>query len=324
MRLKMAFVQELRSMPIAVLQEKANDQHYELPHEFFRLVLGPCLKYSSGYWPRAGMSLAESEVAMLELYCERSGFRDGMKLVDLGCGWGSVSLFFAERFPGSQVLSISNSATQREFITHAASERGLRNVQVFTGDIAVFNLPEEHWGTVDRVISIEMFEHMKNYELLMGKVASWLKPEGKLFVHIFTHRDFPSHFKEGWMTDNFFGGGTLPSDDLLHFFQRDLRVEGRWIVDGTHYQRTQEAWLRTLDQRREEVMPILERTYGKDQELKWFVNWRLFFITCSEFFGLCGGQEYFVSLYLFGKREVISAAEASPSISAEDALAEGI
>lgn len=302
MRQKMAFVAELLSLPIAVLQEKANEQHYELPFDFFRLVLGPRLKYSSGYWPRPGMTLAESEDAMLELYCELAGLEDGMKVVDLGCGWGSVSLFVAERYPGCQVVSISNSSSQREFIVQTAASRGLRNVTVFTGDIAVFDLPEEHRGTVDRVFSIEMFEHMKNYGLLLEKVSSWLRPEGKLFVHVFAHRTFPSHFKEGWMAENFFGGGTLPSDDLLHFFQRHLQVEGRWVVDGTHYQRTQEAWLRVLDEKKTQVMPILERTYGESQALKWFVNWRLFFITCSEFFGLCDGQEYIVSLYLFGKR----------------------
>jgi cyclopropane fatty-acyl-phospholipid synthase-like methyltransferase len=151
------------------------------------------------------------------------------------------------------------------------------------------------------VISIEMFEHMKNYDLLINKVATWLAPTGKLFVHIFTHRSFPSHYKEGWMTDNFFSGGTLPSDDLLHFFQKDLRLERRWVVNGSHYMKTQEAWLKQMDSKKAQIMPVLERTYGPRDALKWFVNWRLFFIVCSEFFGLNGGEEYIVSLYLFTK-----------------------
>lgn len=301
MRQKMAFINELKTLPIAILQHKANDQHYELPQAFFQLVLGPCLKYSSGLWPSPSTTFEESETLMLDLYCERAGLVDGMKIIDLGCGWGSVTLYVAAKYPNSTVVSISNSNSQREFIMSSATSRGLSNVHVYTGDIASFHLPPEHTSSADRVISIEMFEHMKNYDLLMAKVASWLKPSGKLFIHIFTHKDFPSHFKEGWMTDNFFSGGTLPSHDLLLYFQRDLQLEQHWFVNGTHYQKTQEAWLRRMDSQKSVIMPILAETYGAEQALKWFVNWRLFFLTCSEFFGICNGEEYIVSHYLFAK-----------------------
>lgn len=300
---KMDFIAEIKQMPIAVQTIKANEQHYEVPDEFYRLVLGPHLKYSSGYWPKANMSLEESEVAMLELYCERAGLEDGMNLIDLGCGWGSVTLYMAKKYPNSKITSISNSHSQKSYIMSTAEKRGLSNVQVFTGDINSFDLPAEYQGKADRIISIEMFEHMKNYQLLMEKVSTWLKPQGKLFVHIFTSmcKDVPEHYNKGWMTDTFFSGGTLPSDHLLLYFQDHLRIEGHWRVNGSHYQKTLEAWLVEIDKKKATVMPILESTYGKENAVKWFVNWRLFFIACAEFFGFNGGEEYLVSHYLFTK-----------------------
>ena len=295
------FVEELKTMPIAIETKKANDQHYEVPDEFFYAVLGPCLKYSSGYWPTPETTLSESEVAMLDLYVERAGIQDGMTVVDLGCGWGSVTLYLAKRFPNCKIQSVSNSNSQREFIMGQAQARGLPNVTVHTGDIVAFDLPAMH-GWADRIITIEMFEHMKNYELLLEKVSKWLKPTGKLFVHIFTHREVPSHFEKGWMAETFFSGGTLPSDSLLLHFQRHVVLESHWVVDGTHYQKTLEAWLKTMDGKKNDVLPMLERAYGAGNGLKWYVNWRLFFIGCAEFFGIRNGQEYVVSHYLFAKR----------------------
>jgi len=206
----MGFIADIKTMPIAVAQVEANEQHYEVPDAFYKLVLGPHLKYSSGYWPTKNSTLEESEVAMLEMYCERAGLADGMSIIDLGCGWGSVTLFVAQKYPNARITSISNSSSQKEFILATAKSRGLGNVQVFTGDIASFDLPKELHGAADRVISIEMFEHMKNYQLLMEKVSRWLKPKGKLFVHIFTGREVPEHFGKGWMAETFFTGGTMP------------------------------------------------------------------------------------------------------------------
>jgi len=299
---KLSFVNELKSLPIAIATDKANKQHYEVPDAFYQLVLGPKLKYSSCYWEKADSTLEESEVTMLEMYCERAGLVDGMSIVDLGCGWGSVSLYVAAKYPNSKVVGISNSNSQREYILDQAKQRGIKNLQILTGDIVTYDLPKaEYYNTIDRVISIEMFEHMKNYQLLLNKISKWIKPGGKLFVHIFTHRDFPGHYEKGWMTETFFTGGTLPSDDLLLYFQDDLRIENHWTVNGTHYQRTLEAWLQILDKKKNEAMPILETTYGKGNALKWFVYWRLFFIGCAEFFGASNGEEYLVSHYLFVK-----------------------
>lgn len=301
MEFKRKFVAELKSMPIAIAQDKANDQHYEIPEEYYKIVLGPHLKYSSGYWATPETTLEESEIAMLEMYCERAEIVDGQSLIDLGCGWGSVTLYMAAKYPNCKITSISNSASQREFIMATARARGNTNVNVFTGDIATFDLPVELHGSADRVISVEMFEHMKNYKLLMEKVSHWIKPGGKLFVHIFTHKEVPGHYEKGWMTDTFFSGGTLPSDDLLLYFQDHLRIESHWRVNGTHYQRTLEEWLVRTDARKAEVMPVLARCYGEEHALKWFVYWRLFFIGCAEFFGIREGEEYMVSHYLFVK-----------------------
>lgn len=298
---KMAFVNELKGMPIAIQQTKANDQHYEVPNEFYQMVLGPFMKYSSCYYPTPETTLAEAEVAMLEMYCERAGLVDGMNLIDLGCGWGSVTIYMASKYPNSRITSISNSNSQREYIMATAAKRGLKNVNVFTGDICTFDLPQEFYNQADRVISIEMFEHMKNYQLLMKKVSNWIKPGGKLFIHIFTSNDVPGHYTEGWMSDNFFTGGTLPSDDLLLYFQDDLKIQGHWRVNGTHYQRTLEEWLKIMDGKQEQVLALLTEHYGANEALKRYVYWRLFFIACAEFFGMRNGEEYLVSHYLFVK-----------------------
>lgn len=296
------FVSEIKRMPIAIETKLANKQHYEVPDEFYQLVLGPHLKYSSGYWPSSKTTLVESEVAMLELYCERAELFDGMKLIDLGCGWGSLSLYMAAKYPNSTIISVSNSNTQRGYIMATAKARGLNNITVYTGDINNFDLTKDHYNSADRVMSIEMFEHMKNYQLLMHKISNWMKRGGKLFIHIFTHRDVPSHYSEGWMTETFFTGGTLPSDRLLLHFQEHVTLESHWCVNGTHYQRTLEAWLIEMDRKKSTVMPILVNTYGEKNALMWYVSWRLFFIGCAEFFGANKGNENIVSHYLFTKK----------------------
>ncbi len=290
------FVESMRSGPIAPVPEKANEQHYELPPEFFAAVLGPHRKYSSCFWPTAETSLAEAEAASLEITCERADLADGQDVLELGCGWGSLSLWMAERFHNSRITAVSNSAPQRRFIEAEAASRGLTNLRVITADINQFATDPHRF---DRVVSVEMFEHMRNYERLLERIASWLRPDGKLFVHHFCHRQFAYPFETdgdtNWMGRCFFTGGLMPSENMLSHFNRHMTVIEQWRWDGTHYQRTSEAWLANLDAHRLEVLPILEATYGPEAAQRWFHRWRLFFLAVAELFGYANGTEWFVS-----------------------------
>lgn len=298
-----AFRAGLDASPIAVNTADANSQHYQVPTEFYLNSLGPRLKYSSGYWPSAKTTFLESEEAMLALTCERAELKDGQKILELGCGWGSLTFWMAEHYPKASITAVSNSYTQRLHLEAEALRRELYNVRVITADMNSFAPPEP--GTYDRVVSVEMFEHMKNYRELMKRIAGWLKTDGKLFVHIFTHREYAYHFEgkdpSDWITRYFFSGGTMPSHDLLLYYQDDLRIERDWKVSGTHYAKTSEAWLQTMDANRQIVTPILEKTYGRENANKWRAYWRIFFMSCAELWGYRNGEEWLVSHYLFRK-----------------------
>jgi len=289
---------EAGDRPIAVATDKANEQHYELPPEFYELMLGTRLKYSCCWWTSAGQGLNEAEEEMLELTCERAEIRDGMKVLDLGSGWGSLGLWIAEKFPGCRVTTVSYSAPQQRFIRERAERRGLTNVETIRADVNRFE-PE---STYDRIVSVEMFEHVRDHEELLSRIAGWLEPGGKLFVHLFCHRTISYPFEidgdDDWMARHFFTGGIMPSLDLLNGLDRDMRVVQRWEVDGTHYERTLTAWLQRLDGRRREAMEILAAHFGEDQARLWFVRWRLFLLACAELFGFRGGREWLVGHYL--------------------------
>ena len=297
----MELIKELKASPIAVNTADANEQHYEVPTAFYQYCLGPHLKYSSGYWNDGVADIETSERDMLEITCQRADLQPNQNVLELGCGWGSLSLFMSAKFPSSTFTVVSNSRTQKEYIDQTAQERGITNLTVITMDMNVFDVDD----TFDRVVSVEMFEHMRNYELLMRKVASKLKPDGKLFVHIFTHKDFAYKFEvkdeTDWMSKYFFTGGIMPSDDLLFYFNDDLKVIDHWHVSGMHYHKTSEAWLQRMDANKAAIMPLFEETYGKDQALKWWVFWRIFFMSCAELWGFNNGEEWIVSHYLFAK-----------------------
>lgn len=302
-----ALLAELRASPIAIEASAANEQHYEVPAEFFHLHLGPRLKYSCCLYPDGNEGLEIAEERMLQLCLDRLGVAPGMRVLDLGCGWGSASLWLAERFPGCEVVGLSNSHGQREFILARAAERGLRNLRILTGDVAGYEMPAEVLGGgFDRVISIEMFEHMKNYGLLLQRIAGWMRPRGRLFVHIFVHRLLAYHFEDkgrgDWMTRYFFRGGTMPSEHLLLNFQDDLRLLQQWRVSGTHYQRTANQWLERMDAQRAQILPVFARCYGEADAARWFQRWRMFYMAVAELFGYDRGNEWGVGHYLFEKR----------------------
>jgi cyclopropane-fatty-acyl-phospholipid synthase len=300
------FLASLAVSELAPLPELANAQHYEVPAPFFAGVLGPHRKYSSCFYATPATTLDEAEADALHISCERARLANGQQVLELGCGWGSLSLWMAAQYPDSHITAVSNSVSQRAFIEAAATERGLRNLRVITCDMNRFASDVRF----DRIVSVEMFEHMRNWPELFGRVASWLRDEGLFFMHVFVHRAVPYAFvdagEEDWMSRHFFSGGMMPSDDLALRCQQQLRLLHRWRWDGRHYQRTANHWLANMDANRARLWPVIEQTYGRDQAQRWWMRWRMFFMACAEMFGYEEGRQWWVSHYLFSRRPQLS------------------
>jgi len=287
--------------PIAIVPEKANEQHYEVPPKFFEMILGASLKYSCGFWPKGISSLDDSESEMLRLTCKRAELGDGQDILELGCGWGSLTFYMAQNFPNSKITAVSNSNDQTKFIEKKCRKLRLNNIETINADMNNFAIDKEF----DRVVSIEMFEHMRNYDELLKRISSWLNEKGKLFVHIFSHKEVSYPFEDksnsDWMAREFFSGGQMPSHKLLMSFPGRMRVEASWRVDGTHYAKTSRAWLEKMDNNKMAVVEVFSSTYGEKSANTWFQRWRIFFMSCEVLFGYNRGSEWGVSHYLFEK-----------------------
>lgn len=296
-------LEQLRQGPLAVATDAANEQHYEAPTEFFQKVLGPRLKYSCCLFDEATPTLSDAESEMLGLTVARAEVQDGMKVLELGCGWGSLTLWLAEKFPACRVTAVTNSSTQRAYIAGQARERGLSSVNVVEADMCDFSTVAKF----DRVLSIEMFEHMRNYELLFERVASWLAPGGKAFVHVFCNRRAPYLFEQtgenDWMARHFFTGGVMPSAGLFWSFDEHLVVAREWRVDGLQYWRTCEAWLANLDRNRSDLLRVFAASLSPTDARIALQRWRMFFMACAELFKFNGGQEWLVNHYLLEPKE---------------------
>jgi cyclopropane-fatty-acyl-phospholipid synthase len=294
-----AMLREMEAGPIALVPDLVNTQHYEVPAAFFEQVLGPHRKYSACWWGEGTSSLQHAEANALEITCERASLEDGQDILELGCGWGSLSLWMAERYPRARITAVSNSGSQRAFIEARAEEAGLTNLRVITTDMNELATEQRF----DRVVSVEMFEHMRNWRLLFERVHDWLRPGGRLFMHIFCHRSTPYFFEDrgptDWMSRHFFSGGLMPSDALPLRLQDELKLRQRWRWHGRHYERTLNAWLANMDVRRAAILPILAETYGRQDAELWWQRWRVFFMACAELFGYGKGQQWWVSHYLF-------------------------
>ena len=296
------FAASLRTLPIAINTAASKEQHYEVPTAFYQRCLGPRLKYSSCFYETGTENLAAAEERMLGLTCERARIADGLAVLELGCGWGSLTLWMAGKYPQARITGVSHSRTQREHILAEAERRGLANVEIITCDMNDFDITPCRF---DRVVSVEMFEHMKNWPRLMANIARWLKPEGLFFAHVFTHAHFAYHFEvrdeSDWMSKYFFTGGMMPAHELFPRFQEDLRLVQDWKVNGRHYAQTAEHWLQNMDAHRREIMPLFVQTYGAGQAAKWWAYWRVFYLACAELWWFRSGEEWLVSHYLFRK-----------------------
>jgi cyclopropane-fatty-acyl-phospholipid synthase len=296
------FLDRMASAPVAPLPEKANEQHYELPSAFFAFVLGTRRKYSSCYWPDGVEDLDEAEFQALTETCSRAELSDGQTILELGCGWGSLSLWMAQHYPASRITAVSNSHSQKADILARAARAGFTNIDVITCDMNDFS-PGERF---DRIVSVEMFEHMRNWQELFGRVAGWLHPDGRFFLHIFCHRSLPYEFvvedESDWMSRYFFSGGMMPSYDLPLHFEDRLRLIRRWGWNGKHYERTANAWVANMDRHKAQIWPILSQTYGAEWAPVWWMRWRIFFMACAELFGYHDGEEWLVGHYLFERQ----------------------
>ncbi len=295
------FLNEIKVSALAIDTDKANEQHYEVDAEFYHHALGARRKYSSCYYHN-DEGLDQAEENMLALYLERGEFVDGQDVLELGCGWGSITLYLAEKLPHSKIMGVSNSNSQRRYIMSQAKKRGLVNVNIITCDINELSLDEKF----DRVISIEMFEHVRNYQNFFSNIAGWLKADGKLFVHVFCHRflmyPFVAEGDDNWMAKHFFSGGQMPAADTFYHFQEQLKIDRRWINSGQHYEKTSNHWLDNIDKNKNNIMPIFDRIYGVDSKI-WFQRWRIFFMSCAEMFGYDNGRQWLVAHYLFSKQK---------------------